>query len=74
MGRPLARALVGKEPFSRSRWALYSAATHHDWLKANEARERLKRDVAAFFNKWSVLLTPIAPSPSSLPSFASHSP
>lgn len=62
MGRPLARALAGREPFSRSKWALYSAATHHDWLKANEAREKLKREVAAFFGKWSAIIAPVAPS------------
>lgn len=62
MGRPLARAFAGKEPFSRSKWALYSAATHHDWLKANEARERLKRETRTFFGKWSALIMPVAPS------------
>ena len=62
VGRPLARALAKREPFSRSKWALYSAATHHDWLKANEAREKLKREVAGFFAKWSVILAPVAPS------------
>lgn len=62
MGRPLARAFAGKEAFSRSKWALYSAATHHDWLKANEARERLKREMNAFFGRWSALIMPVAPS------------
>jgi len=62
VGRPLARALASREPFSRSKWALYSAATHHDWLKANEARERLKHDVSVFFAKWSAIIAPIAPS------------
>ena len=62
VGRPLARALANREPFSRSKWALYSAATHHDWLRANEAREHLKREVAHFFSKWSAILAPIAPS------------
>lgn len=62
VGRPLARVLANREPFSRSKWALYSAATHHDWLLANEAREKLKRDVAAFFGKWSAIVAPVAPS------------
>ncbi|MDZ4762472.1 MAG: amidase family protein [Alphaproteobacteria bacterium] len=62
VGRPLARALAKREPYSRSKWALYSAATHHDWLKANEARERLKQEVAAFFTRWHALITPVAPS------------
>lgn len=62
VGRPLARALAGREPFSRSKWALYSAATHAEWLVANEAREKLKREVAGFFGKWNAILCPIAPS------------
>ncbi|MEP7210598.1 MAG: amidase family protein [Alphaproteobacteria bacterium] len=62
MGRPLARALANRYPFSRSKWALYSAATHHDWLKANEVREKLKREVSAFFGKWSAIIAPVAPS------------
>ncbi len=62
VGRPFARAFAGREPFSRSKWALYSAATHHDWLKANEAREKLKREIAGFFRKWTAIIAPIAPS------------
>ncbi len=61
MGRPLARALAKGERFSHSKWALYSAATHAQWLKANETRERLKQEMAEFFEKWTVLLCPIAP-------------
>lgn len=61
-GRPIARVLARREPFSRAKWALYSAATHHDWLKANEARERLKREVASFFTRWHALIVPVAPS------------
>ena len=62
VGRPIARVLARGEPFSRSKWALYSAATHHDWLRADEARRRLKRTVAAFFDKWHAMVTPVAPS------------
>jgi amidase len=61
-GRPIARVLASRYPFSRSKWALYSAATHHDWLIANEAREKLKREVSSFFGKWSVIIAPVAPS------------
>jgi amidase len=61
-GRPIARVLARREPFSRAKWALYSAATHHDWLRANEARERLKAEVASFFTRWHALIMPIAPS------------
>jgi amidase len=62
VGRPIARALARGEPFSRGKWALYSAATHHDWLKADEARQRLKRNVAAFFTRWQAIIMPVAPS------------
>jgi amidase len=61
-GRPIARVLASRYPFSRSKWALYSAATHHDWLIANEAREKLKREVSGFFGKWSAIIAPVAPS------------
>jgi amidase len=60
--RSVARALSRSEPFSRAKWALYSAASHHDWLKADEARQRLKHVVAEFFGKWSAIIAPIAPS------------
>jgi amidase len=61
-GRGLARIMARGEPFSRAKWALYSAATHHDWLKADEARQRLKRTVAGFFEKWHAIVMPVAPS------------
>lgn len=63
VGRPVARLLARREPFSRSKWALYSASTHVDWLEANEARERLKLAMASFFTNWSAILAPVAPSP-----------
>ncbi len=62
MGRPIAKAFAGVEPFSRSKWALYSTATHHDWLKADEARQRLKKNIAEFFTRWSAIIAPVAPS------------
>jgi amidase len=61
LGRPITRMLAKREPYSRSKWALYSAATHHDWMKANEARERLKLQMESFFEDHHVLLAPIAP-------------
>lgn len=61
VGRPLAQLLARREPFSRSKWALYSASTHRDWLEANEKRERLKRAMASFFTNWSAILAPVAP-------------
>ncbi|MEQ1607698.1 MAG: amidase family protein [Hyphomonadaceae bacterium] len=60
-GRPIAKLMARGEPFSRGKWALYSAATHHDWLKADEARRRLKRTMSEFFSRWHAIITPVAP-------------
>lgn len=62
MGRPLTRLLAKREPYSHSKWVAYSAATHHDWLRADEARQRLKRNIAHFFDNWDAIICPIAPS------------
>lgn len=62
MGRPLTRLLVKREPYSHSKWVAYSTATHHDWLKADEARQRLKRNIAHYFDNWDAIICPIAPS------------
>ena len=60
-GRPLAKLMARGEPFGRAKWAAYSAASHHDWLQADEARRRLKRSMAEFFSRWRALITPVAP-------------
>ncbi len=60
-GRPIAKMMARGEPFSRGKWALYSAASHHDWLKADEARRRLKRTVSEFFSRWHAIITPVSP-------------
>lgn len=33
---------------------------HRDWIAANEARARLRRAWAAFFERWDVLISPVA--------------
>ncbi len=60
-GRPLAKLIARGEPFGRGKWAAYSAATHHDWLRADEARRRLKRTMSEFFTRWHAIITPVAP-------------
>ena len=60
-GRPLARLMARGEPFGRGKWAAYSAATHHDWLRADEVRRRLKRTMSDFFSRWHAIITPVAP-------------
>lgn len=60
-GRPLAKLIARGEPFGRGKWAAYSAATHHDWLRADEIRRRLKRTMSDFFSRWHAIITPVAP-------------
>lgn len=60
-GRPLARLLAQGEPFGRGKWAAYSAATHHDWLRADEVRRRLKKTMSDYFTRWHAIITPVAP-------------
>jgi hypothetical protein len=60
-GRPIAKLMAGGEPFSIGKWALYSSATHHDWLKADETRRRLKRTMSEFFTRWHAIITTVAP-------------
>lgn len=60
-GRPLTKLMARGEPFGRAKWAAYSAATHHDWLRADEARRRLKRTMSEFFSRWHAIITPVAP-------------
>jgi amidase len=60
-GRSIAKMMARGEPFGRGKWAAYSAATHHDWLRADEARRRLKRTMSDFFSRWHAIITPVAP-------------
>ena len=41
--------------------ARYGTETHHAWLAANEARERIRAAFADFFTRYDVLLTAITP-------------
>jgi len=41
--------------------ARYGTDTHHAWLAANEARERIRAAFADFFTRYDVLLTAITP-------------
>lgn len=60
-GRPIAKLIGRGEPFGRGKWAAYSAATHHDWLRADEVRRRLKKTMSDFFTRWHAIITPVAP-------------
>ena len=37
--------------------------SHHDWLVANGARVRCRRQWADFFREWDVVVAPIMPTP-----------
>jgi amidase len=56
----LARAL-GAGPLSWAQGILGATARHGDWLKANEARARMAGDVATAFDRYDVIVAPVAP-------------
>jgi len=56
----LARAL-GAGPLSWGPAILAASARHRDWLQAHRARSRMQRTVAQVFERYDVLLSPIAP-------------
>jgi len=62
LGRPIARALHGGERFSRSKWALYSAASHAEWIRSNERRAAVKLEMLRYFSRFDALIAPVAPS------------
>ncbi|HEY8516300.1 MAG TPA: amidase [Candidatus Binatia bacterium] len=59
----LAPSLPQDAPDSFSRFVLFGTARHRDWLAANELRERFRRELARFFERYDVLLCPIVPVP-----------
>ncbi|MDE1951009.1 MAG: amidase, partial [Burkholderiales bacterium] len=44
-------------------FARNSTMRHRDWIRVNEERERQRRNWAAFFGDWDVLLCPVTPTP-----------
>jgi amidase len=58
----LAMAL-GAGPLSWAHGILGETARHHEWLAANEARARMKADLAPVFERCDVILSPVAPVP-----------
>ena len=45
----------------RRRLAEYSGASHREWLRVNEKRERVRAQWKSFFGRYDVLLCPVAP-------------
>lgn len=44
-----------------ARFARYSTASHREWLRAHEAREKLRSLWREFFRRYDVLLCPVSP-------------
>ena len=55
----LAMALGGKPDWARS--VLAMTATHHEWMIANEARVKMGHGVRRLFDKYEVIIAPVAP-------------
>jgi amidase len=55
--------VLGAGPLSWAHGILGSTARHHEWLAANEARARMKAELAQVFARCDVILTPVAPIP-----------
>jgi amidase len=63
MMRPFARMAMkrGGDPLSPSAMALAYTATHREWMEADAVRCRLRHEIGALFEKYDVVLAPIAP-------------
>lgn len=61
--RPFARVALalGAKPLSWAQGVYAYTARHSEWLEANETRERLKRSMSEFFDRYDVLITPTSP-------------
>jgi amidase len=51
----------GAGPLSWAHGVLGYTARHHEWLSANEARARMKVEIAKVFERNDVILAPVAP-------------
>jgi amidase len=51
----------GAGPTSTAAMTLAYTATHREWMAADAVRNRLRRDIAPLFDKFDVILAPIAP-------------
>lgn len=63
--RPFARRALarGAGPLSSAAATLAYTARHREWLEADAVRARLRHEIGAVFDSWSVILAPIAPVP-----------
>jgi amidase len=51
----------GAAPTSTAAMTLAYTATHREWMAADAVRMRMRRDIAAVFDGFDVILAPIAP-------------
>ena len=65
MRRPFAKRELarGAGPLSSAASTLAYTARHREWLTADAVRARLRHEIAAAFDSYSVILAPIAPVP-----------
>ena len=63
--RPAARWAMarGAGPLSSAAATLAYTARHREWLAADAVRARLRHDIDGLFERWQVILAPIAPVP-----------
>ena len=63
--RPFARMAMKRDadPLSPSAMALAYTATHREWMQADAVRARLRHEIGALFERFDVVLAPIAPVP-----------
>src|SRR6185436_3482469 len=51
------------DPMSVANLARAYTATHREWMAADAVRARLRHEAGAVFDRWHVVLAPIAPVP-----------
>lgn len=65
LGRPFARRSLarGAGPLSTAAMTLAYTARHREWMAADAVRARLRHEIGGAFDRWQVILAPIAPVP-----------
>lgn len=63
MMRVFAKAAMdrGADPHSNAAMTLAYTARHREWMAADAVRARLRHEFSGVFDRWHVILTPIAP-------------
>jgi amidase len=63
--RPFARRALarGAGPFSNAAMTMGYTARHREWMAADAVRQRLRHEIGQAFDKWTVILAPVAPVP-----------